>query len=191
MARTTDARVRSELEGQVRLIDQALTMQASLRDRDARLTVSYATAIAVLSTVGVAFAFATTTDTLVLLGIAADRTTWLGWLALAAALLGAIDLVTDRRGAARRRGEAVALLAALKSDYREALSREVDAEGATRLGDRYVDVITRVPEIPERLFNRLKARHLLKVEVSRELSAHPGISSGRARRRAKKRARRA
>ena len=191
MARTADARVRSELERQVRLIDQALTMQASLRDRDGRLTFGYAIAIAVLSTVGVAFAFATTTDTLVLFGIVADRTTWLGWLALAAALLGAVDLVTDRRGAARRRGEAVALLAALKSDYREALSGEVDAEGATRLGNRYVDVITRVPEIPERLFNRLKARHLLKVEVSRELSTHPGIASGRARRRVKRRARRA
>ena len=83
---------------------------------------------------------------------------------------------------------AVALLTTLKGEYREAISASAEADVAARLANRYLDVVTRIPEIPERLFNRLKARHLLKVEVSRELSAHPGISSRRARRRVVERA---
>jgi len=185
-----DVGQQAELERQVRLVDQALTMQAALRDRDARISLLLTAAIGILSTVGVAFAFATTTDRLTLLGVTADRATWLGWLALSAAFLSVLDLVTDRRGASRRRGEAVALLTTLKGEYREAISERGDAEAAAELANRYLDVVTRIPEIPERLFNRLKARHLLKVEVSRELSAHPGISSRRARRRVVERANR-
>lgn len=179
---------RTELERQVRLLDQTLTMQAALRDRDARISLLLTVAIGLLSTIGVAFAFATTTDRLTFLGISADRATWLGWLALSAAFLSVVDLVTDRRGAAGKRGEAVALLTTLKGEYREAISGSVEADVAATLANRYLDVVTRIPEIPERLFNRLKARHLLKVEVSRELSAHPGISSRRARRRVVERA---
>ncbi|WP_291755655.1 hypothetical protein [Cellulomonas sp. 73-92] len=129
---------------------------------------------------GIAFAFATNDDVVTIAGLDAQRATWLGWLAVVAGALSTIDLIIDRRGAARRRGEAVALLSALKAEYRAAAQGLGEPEAA-RLEGRYIDIVTRIPEIPERLFNRLKAKHLLKVEVSKELSAHPGISSLRAR----------
>ncbi|OJV78936.1 MAG: hypothetical protein BGO37_00845 [Cellulomonas sp. 73-92] len=169
-----------EIERRARLIDQSITMQAALRDRDSRIATLLTSCVAIVSIVGIAFAFATNDDVVTIAGLDAQRATWLGWLAVVAGALSTIDLIIDRRGAARRRGEAVALLSALKAEYRAAAQGLGEPEAA-RLEGRYIDIVTRIPEIPERLFNRLKAKHLLKVEVSKELSAHPGISSLRAR----------
>lgn len=177
-----------ELRRDARVIDQTTSMQAVLRDRDARIEYALTSAMVVLSMIGVAFAFATDRSELTLLGVEASRATWLGLLAVLAGIVGIVDLVADRRGAARRRGEAVVLLSSLAAEYRQALTGQLDESEVARLNGRYVEVATRVPEIPERQFNRLKARHLRKVEISKELSRNPGLAARIARRRVMKRA---
>jgi hypothetical protein len=44
-----------------------------------------------------------------------------------------------------------------------------------------------IPEVPDLMFNRLKAVHLRKVEISKILSEHPGLKLRQARRTLEKR----
>lgn len=169
-----------ELERQRRLADQLLTMHAALRDRDQRIAKLLVCTVLIASIVGVAFAFAGTSFTLTLLGVTATRSTWLGWLAIATSAMSLVDLVLDKRGAAQARADAVRALAALKAEYRTPPPAGSEEPAAARMSERYAQAMETIPAIPEKSFNRLKAAHLRKVEVSKTLSEHPGMSHRRA-----------
>lgn len=167
---------------QMRLVDQALSMHSTLRDRAARTSMIITVTLLCASVVSTAFAFAGTDSEVTLFGLEASRSTWLGVLSVALFCGTLAELVMDRRGAARSHEGAVRLLFDLKSDY-----RQVDATGhwptaQARLADRYDQVMEHIPPIPESAFNKLKARHLTKIEVSKLLSEHPGISVKQAQR---------
>jgi hypothetical protein len=172
----------AELSRQRRLVDQSLTMQARLRDRDQLIGTSLVCTVLIASLVGVAFAFAGSDPSLTLIGVTAARATWLGWLAVATGSLTLVELVVDRRGAGQRRADAVRALAALKAEYRVPPAAGEEVREAARMSERYAQVMETVPPVPERLFNRLKATHLRKVEVSKLLSRYPGMSHRQARR---------
>jgi hypothetical protein len=140
----------------------------------------------IASVVATAFAFAGGAVRVSIAGIHAERSTWLGWFAVFAFSLTLIDLVVDRRGAAGAHGDAVRQLAALKSQYRTPPAPGHEVQECQRLAERYQTVMDALPPIPERLFCTLKARHLRKVEISRYISAHPGISARQAARVVKK-----
>lgn len=176
-----------ELVRQRRLVDQSTSMQAALRDWDRAYGTALVCVVLIASVVGLAFAFAGDKP-VTLLGVTATRATWLGWLAVGTFALTLIELVLDPRGAARRRGEAVKALADLKSEYRAAPDGASGGE-QRRLATRYGEVMSSVPEVPNVLFNRLKASHLRKVEISKILSASPGLSYGGARRELRRRRR--
>jgi hypothetical protein len=171
-----------EIDRQERLVDQMLTMQARLRDRDRAVGTLLVCAVLIASLVGVAFAFAGSGPVLTLLGVTATRTTWLGWLAVGTAALTLVELVVDRRGAAQRRAGAVRVLGALKAEYRVPPTRGQEIAEAARLSERYAQAMEAIPAVPDQAFIRLKATHLRKVEVSRLLSEHPGMSHWQARR---------
>ena len=170
------------MENEARLVDQAISMHASLRDWYGTLGTGLVVTVLVLSVIGLAFAFAGGEESVELLGLTARRTTWLGWLAIVTFSLTLVELVLNPRGAARRRGEAVGALVALKNEYRDARSDALNADVHALLSQRYREVTGRVPEIPNILFNPLKSAHLRKVEISRVLSEHPGMGALRARR---------
>ena len=134
------------------------------------------------STIGIAFAFAANGGPVTVLGLTADRTTWLGWLAVATFVVTLVDLILDMRGAARQRQDAVDQLAELKTTYYASIDLADEPLALDRLSERYRATMGAVPAIPERLFNSLKAKHLFKVEVSRQLSDHPGMTHGQAKR---------
>jgi hypothetical protein len=96
------------------------------------------------------------------------------------------DPTAGRRGKARRHQDAVRQLAALKAEYRRPLAPGAEAAGRARLTERYQSVMDTVAELPERKFLALKAAHLRKSELSRLLSAHPGMTVRQARRARKK-----
>jgi hypothetical protein len=166
----------AEFHRQRRLTDQMATMQSKLRDWNSLAAFCSTSFILVSSTVGVAFAFASNAAQLTIWGITAERTTWLGWLAVATVCLTTIDLLIDRRSAARGRADAVSLLSELKSEYRAALPSGGEVAELERISAKYTALMSEIPPIPEHLFNRLKAKHLRKVEVSKILSANAGIS---------------
>jgi hypothetical protein len=171
-----------ELARQRRLIDQGITMQAWLRDRDRAIGTVLLCTVLIASLLGVAFAFAGNGPSVTLVGLTAARSTWIGWLAILTAALSLVELVLDKRGAAQLREDAVRVLAALKAEYRVPPAQGHEVEEAQRMSERYAQAMETVPAIPERVFNRLKARHLRKVEISKHLSKHPGMSYWKARR---------
>jgi hypothetical protein len=165
----------------MRLIDQSISMHAALRGRNQLIGTLLICAVLTALVVVVAFAFAGPNSSVTILRVTASRATWLGWLAVGSAALTLIELVLDRRGAAQRHASAVRVLAVLKAEYRVPPKPGEEAALAARLGERYVQAMDTVPPVPERSFNRLKAAHLRKVQVSKLLSENPGMAYWRAR----------
>lgn len=166
---------------EARLVDQAASMHAALRDRAALATTVITVVLLSAAVFSIAFAFAGDIKHVTLLGVTAARSTWLGVLAVLTLCGTVADLVTDRRDAARRHDGAVRLLAGLKADYRFSDPAETAADRQTHLTDRYQAVMAQLPPVPERQFNKLKAKHLRKVEISKILSANPGMTERQAR----------
>lgn len=171
-----------EIARQRRLVDQMSTMHSLMRDRARLQGVLLLCVLLIASVVATAFAFAGGVDVVEILGVSATRSTWLGWFAVMTFSLTLIDLVVDRRGAAGRYEDAVRQLAMLKSEYRTGPDTTDAVAERDRLSERYQAVMDALPPLPERQFLRLKAKHLEKVEVSRYLSGHPGMSARAARR---------
>lgn len=174
-------------EKEARLVDQAISMQASLRDWYRAAGTGLVVVVLILSVIILAFAFAGGNESVELLGRTALRTTWLGSLAVLTFSLTLVELVLDPRGASRRRAEAVRALVALKNEYRDSASSDVDPAVHEGLSESYRELNGRLPEIPNVLFNPLKSAHLRKVEISRILSENPGMGAFRARRQLRKR----
>jgi len=156
-----------------------LTMHAALRDRYGRRATSFDVCLVVLSIVLSAFVFADdkvaraiglgVESTKVGIGIAS-------MLLLAASVAG---LLVDWKGAKERHSRAVLILSRLKLETR-AVRKTVGREGAnsSEVPERWREnarALDSLPEIPERDFVRLKAKHLRKVELSKLIDAHAGL----------------
>jgi|SRR5215469_14303247 len=176
-----------EINRQRRLVNQTASMQSTLRDWDRAFGTALVCVVLVTALIGVAFAFAGNGQTVTILGIHAARATWLGWLAVFTFTVTLLELVLDPRGASRRRAQAVQDLGALKGEYRAAAPGGQAQQTPAQLSKHYEAVMGSIPEVPDLLFNRLKAAHLRKVEISKILSEKPGISLRKARRILKKR----
>lgn len=175
----------AELERQRRLVDQMVTMHAVLRDRARRISIAISIVLLSGSIVSAALAFAGDDTRLELVGIGLTRSTWLGVFSVLVFVGTLVELVTDYRGVARQHSSAVRMLSNLKAQYQRAApdAHSDWTAAATALSARYVDVMAQLVPIPESRFNNLKARHLRKVEISKLLSATPGLSERQARRR--------
>ncbi len=163
---------------QRRVTDMLVSMHSDLRDTYARRATATTSAILVLTALGATAAFANGAVPLTILGLSAARATWAGFLTFGTFALVLVDLVLDHRGAESRHADAAKRLAELKARFRE----PYDPATAASLAQRYEEVTDEVEQIPGRSFDRLKSRHLRKVEVSRLLSQHPGLSVHGARR---------
>lgn len=176
----TEEAALEEIERQRRVVDQLATMHSTIRDRARWQGLALLLVVLAASVVASAFAFAGGDTEVQILGIQADRTTWLGWFAVATFVLTLCDLVLDRRGTSGRHEEAVRRLAALKTEYRGPHEEAGAVPQLQRLTAAYQLTMDALPPIPERRFLGLKAAHLRKVQASRYLSDHPGTSAWQA-----------
>lgn len=167
MSSSSDS-VERQLVNVRRKADQQATMHAILRDRLSRRGTALQLTILAGSVTSTAFAFAGPDSDFELLGQAARRTTWLGLLAVMTLVLVVAELVLNLRGRAAAHKVAVDQLSAWRS------LAAADGTDDSRVMERYREMMESVPPIPEAQFNRLKSRHLRKVEVSKQLSANPG-----------------
>lgn len=158
------------------------TMHSLMRDRARLQGVLLVCVVLVASVVATAFAFAGGDDTVSIFRLEGERSTWLGWFAIAVFSLTLVDLVLDRRGVASHHGDAVRQLSTLKAEYRTMPPSGAAEEECSRRTALYQAAMEALPPLPERLFNRLKAKHLEKVQVSRCLSSRPGLTARQARR---------
>jgi hypothetical protein len=179
-----------EIRRQRRLIDQMTSMHAALRDWGRAIGNLLTCAVLIASLIGVAFAFADDNNRVSFIGISALRSTWLGWLAVSAFAAALVQLVLNPAGASKRRSAAVETLARAKDHYRAEPDPEEVATARETLTVIYETAIAACPDVPNWLFNPLKASHMRKVEISKLLSEHPGTGYWGARRAVNQRAKR-
>lgn len=107
---------------------------------------------------------------------ARDSRLGLGVASVAAFAASLVLLVIDWKGWAARHTDAAAKWSSVLSRFRE--HQEEDggwpADVAEELHRAYWEASYHSVEVPDRQFNVLKAKYLLKVEISKRIQAHPG-----------------
>lgn len=175
MSEGTASVVEKEAGRQYRVIDQLVSMHSMLRDRYNRLALALNTSLIVVS-------FGLCVMTFVgdhLLESAGQNPAVtrlvVGLVSAAILALSITEFRVDWRSRAARHADAVKRLSELKNAYRRVRtdSKEADKREALRLTELYESTLQDVVEIPERMFNRLKGRHLFKRTLSEETSVHP------------------
>ena len=166
-----------ENERQYKLVDQLLSMHASLRDKYGRRAFWLNTAQIGISLFLCVFAFVGD-GILRSLGYHPPLARFvLGFSAVIALMLSITEFRVDWRTIGSRHVEAVGYLSALKAKYRNAFNES--ASGASkknsRLTTEYQKTMAILPPIPERRFIQLKADHQFKRILSQRLSQNPKI----------------
>ena len=157
---------------QYRVVDQLLSMHSMLRDGYARRAFLLNTAQIGLSLPLCAFSFV---DDRFIQMLGADPSisrVVVGTAALALLLLAITEFRVDWRGVAARHSDAVVRLGRLKAQYRSTWAGSSSGEEEQLTGE-YAATMELLPAVPERRFNRLKARHQFKVALSRQIDTNP------------------
>ena len=165
----------SDLKTEIRVADMMVTMHAALRDLNARLSAVIDLFVFLFSIALLASVFADVTI-LKAIGISeeiSELTLRISSILVFFFLI--VILRVDWKQKAWRHQDAVSKLSRLKF-HLKARSLDSSAE-LDHLREEYRIVMESLPHIPERVFNRLKAKHLRKVAVSKLLSRCPGSSS--------------
>ena len=138
-----------------------------------------------LSVVAASVAFGGSSGTFSVLGFSANRTTWLGWFSIVVVISVLIEYTLGLRARAAAHKDSVRKLSQLLQKY-----RDPDTFTPDQLSESYKIVMDTLSPIPNRKFNRLKARHLEKKKVSQFLSKHPGVNHRAARKKVRSEAER-
>lgn len=165
-----------ELSRKFRVLDQTLSMHATLRDRYAERALLVDLLLLVCSVMFCATAFATDTA-LSHFGPTPDQVRYvLRVFSVLAFMLSVLSLRIDWKGksathrdAAAKMSRAVALFRKLRGadgTWPQECSAELDAV--------YSEAMLNSVPVPDAIFVKLKARHLRKVELSRMLDSNPG-----------------
>ena len=167
--------LKTEFERQYRVIDQLVSMHSMLRDRYGRLALALNTLLVLVS-----FGLCVLTFVGDEILVNAGQNPVLARLVvgLVAAVILALSITefrVDWRARSTRHADAATRLSEVKGEYRRvwAESERVEAGEARQLSRLYETTSQDVVEVPERLFNRLKGKHVFKRMLSEETSAHP------------------
>jgi hypothetical protein len=163
-----------EYRRKFRVLDMMLSGHATLRERNRRRWLALTLAVMLLSILAATLALAEEKPVEVIF-IRLQMKDWLAILAGLIFFLSIIELVIDWRGRVWAHGDAARRLAELKGQFRRA---EISSEGVETNGvdldEAYDQAMAAIVEIPNSLFNRLKAKHRRKVAVSKLLDESPG-----------------
>jgi hypothetical protein len=162
------------------IVDMMLTAHSVLRDRYERRSTGLTLLIMGLSIAATGVAFIGGERDATIGPFTARVQVWVGLLSCFIFFLSIVELLVEWRRRAWAHDEAAQRLADLKAKYRQIRKvpdNDALVESDFDLPDEYdhtMDALgaLRVP-IPESKFNRLKARHLIKVEVSKRVTARP------------------
>ena len=169
------ARSTRELERQYRVVDQSLSMHASLRDAYEKRAFWLNTCQIGISLVLCILAFVTDALLEAARYDAARTRFLLGGIATVVLLLSITEFRVDWKSRAANHGEAVKRLGRLKAEYRQVLTDvngRSDGDGG-QLEDEYNRTMGRLPPIPEGRFAQLKAAHQFKIALSKRISLNP------------------
>ena len=166
-----------ELKHHSRVIDMLLTMHSSLRDQYSRRALILDVLLLIFSAV-LAATIWIDPDLPGLLGISKDSAGLvLGAASLIIFIISLVHLRLDWKGAAERHQLAAAALSRLKLQIRPLLRSESEIDPSQIEGQNRecAAVLASVPPIPEHQFNRLKAAHKGKIELSKAVDSYPNL----------------
>jgi hypothetical protein len=167
--------IKAEYDRQCNVVDQMLSMHSLLRDSYLRCAFWLNTALLSTSIMLCAFVFATDTVFSVF-GLRPDGARiGLGLASVIVLILSIVELRVNWGATAAKHADAASKLALLKAKYRKLYSetRGNDPKKNSRLGREYERIMKEIPPIPDRMFNRLKAKHLVKKRLSQMISEAP------------------
>lgn len=166
-----------EHDREYRVVDQMISMHAYIAQ--AKKSQALALSLGLIFASGIACGFTFADDaTIRLLGIGAGRERFvMGIATLFLFGLSIVELRVDWGGIARAHKDASKRLSLLKAKYRKAHASQLEDKQPiwTELSKEYTDTLASIAEIPEKSFAKLKAHHLYKVELSRQIDMHPGV----------------
>lgn len=165
-----------EIERQYRVLQQTLSAHTSLRDGYTAKAKAAEILLLICATIFCATTFA---GGEFYADLGADPQTGrlvLGITSVLAFASSLVILVVDWKGSAARHGEAAEKWSAALEVFRRLRlgNGSWPEEARAELSVAYWEADRNSTDIPERRFNRLKSRHLRKVEVSKLISRHPG-----------------
>ena len=162
-----------------RVSDMLCTGHAVLRDRYARRALVLDILVLALSTWLVALAFVDPTVNRILTPRLFSATVWVGVLSVGVFFLSLVQMKTDFKGRSEAHKRTLDLYAEVKREAGYILAAgAVDPVDCRRVLSRY-DLASAVGEpLPEVDFLKLKARHRIKVALSKRLDDAPSASIG-------------
>lgn len=167
--------MREELARALRVADMLTTCHCVLRDRFARRALILDLMILVASVWLIAMAFV---DPEIAKSFALPNfspTITIGLLAVITFVLSLLQLRTDWKYQSERFDQAAKAYADTKLELRRILNSEIiSAEDYSRALQNFSAIGARVAAIPDKQFNALKKKHLLKKRVGQLIDGHPG-----------------
>jgi len=167
-----------ELKRIKRVSDLLTSAHAVLRVKYARLALTLDIVLLVLSVWLTAMVFVEPRIGVQLSPPGIDKEISIGLIAIGTFFLTLIRMRVDWRGRADIHSQVSTTYSTIKLECTQLLSRldSLIESDYRRFLDRYLSAGEYSVPIPDAKFNRLKRQHLIKVEISKYLSCHPGAS---------------
>ncbi|HEY5708132.1 MAG TPA: hypothetical protein VIS51_01930 [Solirubrobacterales bacterium] len=164
----------AEYHRKFKVLDMMLSGHATLREKYRRRSTGLILTIMALSILGATLALQDRWS-VEILSINLESKQWLALLSGLIFFLSIIELVLDWRGCAWSHADAANRLGKLKGEFRRAkvTDNTVETDGMD-LDVEYDQTTAAIVEIPNSVFNRLKAKHRRKIEISKLLDESPG-----------------
>lgn len=164
-----------ELDRKYRVLNQTLSMHSMLKSRYERISLLLDLVLMACSLVFVTVAFVSD-DIFEYFGFnPIDARYFLGVVAAIAFLASLTSLRADWKGKSERHQSATKRLSDVLSTFRQSLKEDGtwNNEQENDLHMIYINGMNDIVDIPTNKFNRLKSRHLRKVELSKMLDKNP------------------
>jgi hypothetical protein len=166
---------REEAERLARLVDQAVSMYATLRDR-ARFRAALIGFLLLAGSFLLMVGSLVSDELLRTVSLSGPAVrNWVALLSIALFLVALAELSVGYRSKAERFDDAFRRLTPLKLKLRAELKGAARASVMQRLADEYAQVCTFLPAIPESQFVGLKKAHLGKIKLSKLADLYPSI----------------
>jgi hypothetical protein len=167
-----------ELKRIHRVSDMLCSAHAAMRDRQARKATILDISILGLSIWLLALVFVDPVISVAVTPFHLNPSLWLGLVSVLTFFLSMLQVKVDWKGQADRHAQALAMYAAVKREcsYLLASERILPKHECHNVLAKYEMAGSLGVEIPEKDFLKQKRRHLLKVEISKYLDAHPSAS---------------
>lgn len=159
----------------LRVADQSCTAHAILRDKYHRMYIGLDCATLLISTWILMMVFVQPEIAVQLSPPWISQTIWIGLLSFMVFILTFVQLIVDWKGRYQAHHQAVAALSAFVKEYRPT-KNSTDMALLDKAVLQYRLITETLTQIPENDFLRLKRKHLVKIEISRQLDAAPGTS---------------